>query len=259
MQSDANAIFTPKKFFIINSFKFGATHKFRLTSLVLRLEYALLRRTIFEAVLVSKTNVKRYLLTVNLIKEDRMSTLPEQFSEATKANLDAQLAILSSLTSKAIESVEKVVELNLAVARNSFEESNATVKQLISAKDPQEFFSVTTAQTQPNAEKASEYARHLASILSSAQAELTKVTEAHVADTNRKIVSLVEELSRHAPAGSEQAIALLKSAIGSANASYEQINKSTKQAVEVLESNLNSAVTHIAKTTTKATRGSRKA
>jgi phasin family protein len=161
-----------------------------------------------------------------------MSTLPEQFSEATKANLDAQLAILTTFTSKALESVEKVVELNLAIAKNSFAETNATAKKLISAKDPQEFFSLTAAQTQPNAEKASEYARHLASIISSAQAELSKATEEHVADTNRKIVSIVEELSKNAPAGSEQAIALIKSAIGNATASYEQLNKSAKQAVD---------------------------
>lgn len=185
-----------------------------------------------------------------------MSTFHEQFSAATKANLDAQLAILSTLTSKAFESVEKVVELNLAAAKASFEESNATVKQLISAKDPQDFFSLTAAQAQPNANKATEYVRHLASIISSVQTELTKTTEAHVADTNRKVVALAEEISKNAPAGSENFVALFKSAIGNANASYEQINKSTKQAVEVLEANLN----QISQATTKGTsRSSKKA
>lgn len=184
-----------------------------------------------------------------------MSTLPEQFSAATKANFDAQLAILSTLTSKAFESVEKVVELNLAAARASFEESNATVKQLISAKDPQEFLNLTTAQAQPNANKTSEYLRHLTSIISNAQAELTKTTEAHVADTNRKVVALVEEISKNAPAGSENLVALFKTAIGNANASYEQINKSTKQAVEALEANLS----QISQVTTKGSRSSKKA
>ncbi|MCD6026231.1 MAG: phasin family domain protein [Solimicrobium sp.] len=182
-----------------------------------------------------------------------MFTIPEQFSTATKANLDAQLAIFAAFTSKAIESVEKVIELNLTVAKTSIEESSAAVKQLISAKDVQEFVSFTTAQAQPNTEKALAYARHLATITSSAQTELNKATEAHVADTNRKIVAFVEEISKNAPAGSENAIALLKSSIGSANASFEQINKSTKQAVEVLETNLNTAVNQISQATAKAT------
>lgn len=167
-----------------------------------------------------------------------MFTLPEHFSAATKANLDAQLAILSTFTTKAIEGMEKVVELNLAVARSSVEESNAAVKQLI--KDPQEFLSSTAAQAQQsNAEKALEYARLLSSIFSGVQADFTKQTEAHVADTNRKVVALVEEMSKHAPPGTEHAIALFKSAINNANAGYEQLNKTTKQGVEVYEAAVN--------------------
>ena len=181
-----------------------------------------------------------------------MFTLPEQFSAATKANFDAQLAILSAFTSKAIESVEKVVELNLTVAKTSFEESNAAAKQLLAAKDAQEFLNLTTAHAQPNADKALAYARHLASISAGAQAEFAKTTEAHVAETNRKVVAFVEEISKNAPAGSEIAIAIMKSAIGNANASYDQFSKTTKQAVETLEANLNTAVNQISQAATKA-------
>jgi len=189
-----------------------------------------------------------------------MFTLPEQFSTATKASLDAQFAAFSALTSKAIESVEKMVELNLTVAKTAFEESNVAAKQLISAKDAQEFFTLTAAHAQPNADKALAYARHLAAITNGAQAEFTKAAEAHVADTNRKVVAFVDEISKNAPAGSENAIALLKSAIGNANASYDQINKATKQVVETLEANLNTAVTQISQATTKAApRASKKA
>lgn len=182
-----------------------------------------------------------------------MFTLPEQFSAATKANFDAQLAVLSAFTSKAIESVEKMVELNLTVAKTSFEESNVAAKRLISAKDAQEFFSLTASHAQPNAEKALAYARRLASITSNAQAEFAKAAEAHVSETNRKIVAFVEEVSKNAPAGSENAVALLKSAISSANSGYEQINKSAKQAAETIEANLNTAVNQISQANPRAT------
>ncbi len=188
-----------------------------------------------------------------------MFTLPEQFSAATKANIDAQLAMFSAFTTKAIESVEKVIELNLNAAKSTFEESNAAVKQLSLAKDPQEFFSLTAAHAQPSADKAVAYARHLATITAGVQAELTKTTEAHVADTNRKVVAFVEEISKNAPAGSENAIAMLKSAIGNANAGYDQFNKTTKQAVETLEANLNTAVNQISQAATKATPRAKKA
>ena len=171
-----------------------------------------------------------------------MFAIPEQFSAASKANFEANLALFNTLSSKAFEGVEKIIDLNLNVAKASLEESNAAAKQLLSAKDPQEFFAFSAAQAQPTAEKALAYGRHLASIASDVQAEFTKAAEAQIADASRKALELVEELTKNAPAGSEQAVALLKSAIGNANAGYEQLTKTTKQAVEAIEANLNNAV-----------------
>ena len=171
-----------------------------------------------------------------------MFPIPEQFSAATKANFDSQLALITTLTNKAFESVEKFVDLNMNAVKASLEESNATTKQLLAAKDPQEFFSLTAAKAQPNAEKAIAYGRHFASIATATQAEFTKAAEAQIADTSRKVIALVDDVSKNAPAGSENAIALLKSAIGNANAGYEQLTKTTKQAVETIEGNMNTAV-----------------
>ena len=51
-----------------------------------------------------------------------MFSIPEQFSNATKANFEAQFAMFSALTNKAFEGVEKFVELNLTAAKASLEE-----------------------------------------------------------------------------------------------------------------------------------------
>ncbi|RZT08925.1 phasin family protein [Duganella sp. CF402] len=171
-----------------------------------------------------------------------MFSIPEQFSNATKANFEAQFAIFSTLTNKAFEGVEKFVDLNLTAAKASLEESSSATKQLLAAKDPQEFFSLAAAQAQPSAEKTIAYGRHLATIASSTGAEFSKAAETQIAETNRKVISLVEEVSKNAPAGSENAVALFKSAIGNASAGYEQFTKTAKQAVESLETNLNAAV-----------------
>ena len=171
-----------------------------------------------------------------------MFSIPEQFSTATKTNLEAQFAMFSSLTSKAFAGVEKLVELNLNAAKASMEESSATSKQLLSAKDPQEFFSLTAAQAQPAAEKLMAYSRHVAAIASGTQAEFSKAAELQIAETNKKVISLVDEVSKNAPAGSENAVAMIKSAIGNASAGYEQFTKTSKQAAETIESNISSAV-----------------
>jgi len=171
-----------------------------------------------------------------------MFPINDQFSSVAKANLEAQLSLLTVLTTKAFESVEKVVDLNLNVAKASLEDSAVSAKQLLAAKDAQEFFSLTAAQAQPTAAKAIAYSRHLAGIATIAQAEFTRAAEEQIAETGRKVSDLVDDVSKNAPAGSENVIAMVKSAIGNANLGYEQFSKSTKQAVEVMEANLNSAV-----------------
>ncbi|MDO8701711.1 MAG: phasin family protein [Undibacterium sp.] len=182
-----------------------------------------------------------------------MFTVPEQFSTATKANFDTQLALMTALTGKAFEGVEKFIELNMTVVKTSFEESTAAAKQLFSAKDPQEFFSLSTAQVQPTAEKALAYGRHLATIASNTQAEFTQAAETQLTETNRKVLALFEEVSKNAPAGSEGVVEFVKSAIGNANAGYDQLSKTTKQAVEAIETNMNSAVNQITQAAAKAT------
>jgi phasin family protein len=183
-----------------------------------------------------------------------MFTTPEQFSAAAKANFEAQIAAISGFTTQAFENVAKIVDLNLNVAKNTFDESKAAAQLLLAAKDPQEFFKLSAAQAQPSAEKALEYGRSLAGIATSTQAEFTKAAEAQIAETNRKVIELVDSVSKNAPAGSEPALALVKSAIGNVNASYDQLSKTAKQAAEALEANVTSAVSQFTATATKASR-----
>lgn len=170
-----------------------------------------------------------------------MFSYQDQFSAATKTHFQAQLDLINTLTTKAFEGVEKIIELNLSAARASLEESSAAARQIAAINDPQELLAMAQAQAQPTAEKAAAYSRHLVSILSATQAELTKAAEAQVAETSRKISVLIDEITKNAPVGSENAVVLLKSAIGNANASYEQLAKNTRQAVETLEGHLSNA------------------
>ena len=175
-----------------------------------------------------------------------MFAIPEQFSNATKASFESQFAVFSSLTAKAFEGVEKLVELNISAAKASLEESSAATRQLLAAKDPQAFFSLTTAQFQPNAEKVMSYSKQVAAIAAGTQAEFTKAAETQIAETNRKVINLVDEVSKNAPAGTENVVAAIKASIGNANAGYEQLTKTSKQAVDTIETNMNAAVNQFA-------------
>jgi phasin family protein len=178
------------------------------------------------------------------IQEHRMSLLtPEQIAAAQKANLET----LFGLTSKAFEGIEKLVELNLQVVKSTLAESHDNAQKAFSVKDAQELLQLQAGLSQPVAEKVLSYGRHLYEIASATQAEFTKVAEAQLEEQNRKIQSLVDNVAKNAPAGSETAVAVMKSAISAANTTYETVHKATKQAVELAETNMAAATSAASK------------
>ena len=182
-----------------------------------------------------------------------MFTNQEQFSNAAKSAFESQAATVNALTSQAFESFYRLVNLNVAAAKATLEESAATAQQLLSAKDPQEFFALTTAQTQPKAEKLLENGQNLIGNASDSQAEFTKAAEAQIAEITRKVSTLIEEISKNAPAGSENIVSLLKNAVDTANASYGQLRNTTKQATEAFEENITKATKQFSQAAEKAT------
>jgi phasin family protein len=173
---------------------------------------------------------------------------PEQIAAAQKANLET----LFGLTNKAFESVEKLVELNLQVVKSTIAESQENAQRALSVKDAQELLSLQASLTQPVAEKVLSYGRHLYEIASATQAEFARVAEAQYEEQSRKVQALVDNVAKNAPAGSETAVAVLKSAITAANTTYETVQKATKQAVDIAESNFNAAATAASKAAQQA-------
>jgi phasin family protein len=172
----------------------------------------------------------------------------DQISSAAKANFETQLGAVTEMVNKAFASIAQLVELNVNAAKTTLEKSSATAQQLLAAKDPQEFFAVSAAQTQPNAESAIAYSRNLASIASSAQAEFARAAEAQIAETTRKVTALIDDIAKNAPPGSENAIAMLKTTIANANAAYAQL----KQTTDAMGANVSNAVNQFAQQAEKA-------
>ncbi|MHA6823833.1 phasin family protein [Ralstonia pseudosolanacearum] len=172
----------------------------------------------------------------------------EQIAAAQKANLET----FFGLTNKAFEGVEKLVELNLQVVKATLAENVEHSKKALSAKDAQELLAVHTAAVQPLAEKVLAYNRHLYEIFSDTQTEFGKVAETQIAEGSRKLQALIDNVSKNAPAGSESAVALVKSALSAANNAYDSVQKATKQAVELAESNFHAAANAASKATAQA-------
>ena len=180
---------------------------------------------------------------------------PEQVVAAQKTGVET----LFSLTAKALESVEKLIDLNLQVTRTAVSEAAANAKAALSVKDAQELLTLQAGLLQPAAEKAAAYSRHLYDIVAALNAELTRVVEDQTTETQRKFMDAVDEAVRTAPAGSEDAVAMVRSAVAAAGNAYDGVNKAAKQAADVAEANFQALAKGAAKATQQAAAGAGKA
>jgi phasin family protein len=159
----------------------------------------------------------------------------EQMIAAQKANIET----IFGLTQKAFEGVEKLVELNVQATKAALSESANNTQALLSVKDAQELLALQANLFQPLAEKTVAYSRHLYDIASGTSAEFGKAAEAQASDTQKKFLAVVDNASKNAPAGSETAVAVMKSAVSAANNAMESVQKAVKQATEMAEANFN--------------------
>lgn len=166
-----------------------------------------------------------------------MITTPAQFAELNKSQLDAMFAFSHTL----FDATEKLVDLNLAAAKATMEESAERATALMGARDVQELMALTGSLAQPTVEKMVSYSRTVYGITSGAGAELSRIVETQVAESNKKVADFVEFATKNAPQGSEPAVSMFKSAVAAANTAYDTFSKATKQAVDMVESNVAAA------------------
>ncbi len=178
-----------------------------------------------------------------------MFASPEQFAALSKANIEALL----SLANTAFASSERLINLNLTTARSALEDSVANTKALLAAKDVQELASLQSSLTKPVLEKTVAYARSVYEITAQAQEEVSKLFEEQISEANKNVSSVLDKAAKSAPAGSDVAVAAVKSAIAAANSAYDSFSKAAKQAAEIAEANVAAATDATVKAVDAAT------
>jgi len=166
-----------------------------------------------------------------------MYVTPEQIQAANKANVETILSVANAQ----FAALEKLATLNATAVRTAFEDSIANTRALLGAKDVQEFVGLQSAFTQPTIEKAIAYSKSVYEVATDTNAELSKVAERRVAEWNENFVTLLDKVSKNAPAGSDVAVAAVKSMLAAANSAYDNLTKVAKQATEIAEANVAAA------------------
>jgi len=166
-----------------------------------------------------------------------MYVTPEQIQAANKATVEALLAVANTQ----FTALEKLATIQASAVKSAFEDSVANTRALLGAKDVQEFVTLQNSFTQPAIEKAIAYSKSVYEVATEANSELSKVAERRVAEWNENFVTLLDKVSKNAPAGSDVAVAAVKSMLAAANSAYDNMNKVAKQATEIAEANVAAA------------------
>ena len=174
-----------------------------------------------------------------IFQEITMNATTEQFASANKANVETLLTIANT----AFASAERLAALNLNTARAILEDSVANAKALLAVKDVQQLVAMQTTLAQPAVEKAVAYSRSVYEIATQTQEELSKVVEGQFSEINKNVASALDKAAKNAPAGSDVAVAAVKSAIAAANSAYDSMTKAAKQVAEIAEANVAAATT----------------
>ncbi|MQY52639.1 phasin family protein [Rhodocyclus tenuis] len=166
-----------------------------------------------------------------------MTNATEQFTAANKASVEALL----SLANSALAGAERVAALNLNTARALLEDSVTNTKALLGAKDVQEALAVQASLAQPSVEKVVSYSRSFYEISAQSQEEIAKLLEAQYGEFQKTVAGLLDQATKTAPAGSDVAVAAVKSAFAAANSAFDSLNKAAKQVAEITEANVAAA------------------
>ena len=171
----------------------------------------------------------------------------DQLTASNKASLETA----RGLSAKTYAGFGKMVELNFAASKVLMSESMTLIRNLMAARNPQQVMALQGDLLAPMAEKAVSYGRHVYGIAVETSSEFTKAFEGRVAEGQKVVSQVMDSLSRNAPAGTEPAVAVLKSAMVSGQSAFESAQSAAKHVIAMAENNV-AAITEQALSTAAA-------
>lgn len=154
----------------------------------------------------------------------------EPLATALGQQSQTQLALATSLAGTLLASTGKIAQLNLQATRTGIDALFRPWFRMMSAPGQ----APAMASDKPQGDFGLGYLMQLGGIASAAQFEAAEAAETQLNRASRQLVALLDQFGRHAPAGSDTALALMKAAIDNTSSGFSQLNKSTRVAIDAL-------------------------
>ena len=168
-----------------------------------------------------------------------MIIAPEQFADVNKSTIDAAL----KFAKVSFDAAERLVGLQLAVSRDALAESAKNATLLTEVRDVQDLTAFRGKVSETTTDKWTNYSKAVYEVAQQTQAEWSNLFEAQVTEMNKSVAVALDKVSKTAPAGTDVAIAAIKSSITAASAAFDSMTKAAKQVATMTDANVKAAAT----------------
>jgi len=158
----------------------------------------------------------------------------EQLVAATRAQMENAMR----MTNVALRGFEQVLNLQIEVAKDALAEGTTGVRAFANAKAPSDVMQMHERFVKPNVEKAQTYAVEMYGVACDVRRELDELVAGQIAGFNKTLAEVLDQAAKTAPKGTDQAVAAMRSALVTANAAAENINRLAKQMAATADANV---------------------
>lgn len=174
----------------------------------------------------------------------------EQIGELSKTVVDAA----TKFAKVSFDNAERLIALNLEAAKVGFDETAKNAKSLAGVKDVQELNVLNTKTAETGLEFMMGYSKNLYEISTAAQAQYSALVEERVGALQKSVAENLDKVAKASPAGSDVAIAAMKSTLAASTAAVDSLTKASKQAATFADTAFKTASETTAKAATSAKR-----
>jgi phasin family protein len=167
----------------------------------------------------------------------------EQMSVAQKASAEVLMTIMRT----SFEGMQRLAELNMAAARETFSNNVATVSKLAASKDVGDLARANQELARP--ERLIEYWRNVYDLVSAMQKDVTAVMQANYTQLTRSAASAIEQKKSSAVDGSDVMASVMKNMLEQTNKAFDNLTAVANQMTSMANANIQAATTATAKVT----------
>ena len=172
-----------------------------------------------------------------------------------------------SLSEAALENVQKLTELNYAASKDALVNTQDSIQQVLTAKDPKQVTELLSAESlQATSSQAVAYQKKVSKVLRDGNKEFVNVVDASIDQLQDGFQGWINTIAASAPAGSDAFLSSFKTVYGSALQGFEQFRAASKEAFATAEKTADQAIdaiqgqiTQVKKAATPASRARKSA